>query len=127
MVDTGRALKVMNLNSYWDWLRWGTDVFRAVQPWAIVGTFIATIWTVWNMLRGWRVVRIIAVETDTMERKHIADLPWQFATRAEVQGLVANAARGERLDFGQFQFDYAFRKELIVRLPQESFRKLRSV
>ncbi len=118
-----------SLAGLWNWVLWGAVEMQPVQPYAIVGTFVGMVWNTWNMWRirhGWRVVRIVAVETDSKERRHIADVPWQFVTRAEVQGLVANAAKGERLDFGQFQFDYAFQRELIVNLPPDSFRKLRT-
>lgn len=105
------------LNSLREFLIWA-------QPFALLFTFIGTLYTCYQIYRmkdRWRRVRIIAVDTQSGDRKFVAELPWQLATRAELQGLVANAARGQRLDFSQFEFDYRFRPEIEVRLPQQSF------
>ena len=58
------------------------------------------------------------------ERRRIAQVPASFVSRAEVMGLVAQAAGGERLDFSRFVFVYRLAKTVIVRLPDESFHKI---
>lgn len=100
--------------------------FETILSWAAnliqVGSVL---WLVALQLWERREVTILARCATTGEQKTVAKIPARFVSRAEVLGLAAQAAGGQRLDTGLFQFDYRFSREVVVDLPQESFRLLR--
>lgn len=106
----------------WHWIAWGNSHLRDVLSYA---TFIGVMYTVWGFWRARRIVTIYVVndESTPRERREVARLPASFVSRAEVMGLVAQAA-GQRLDFTRFGFDYQYRTVIEVLLPAESFQKL---
>jgi hypothetical protein len=107
----------------WPWLTWGNDFLRGVVAY---GTFVGVMYTAWGFWRSRGKVAIMAVNADdpSAERRLIAKVPRSFMSRAEVMGLVGQAAGGERLDFTRFVFDYKARKRVVVVLPDESFHML---
>ncbi|MEQ1697324.1 MAG: hypothetical protein ABL901_15940 [Hyphomicrobiaceae bacterium] len=118
----------MSFEAIWSALVHGGDVLRVLQPYAIIGTFFGMIWSMfklWRISRGWRAVAVVVVHAETGARKTVATLPWHFATRAEVLGLVANFAKGtERLDYSLFRYDYKYRREILVPLPASAFDRV---
>ncbi|MEK7509559.1 MAG: hypothetical protein AAB605_02490 [Patescibacteria group bacterium] len=82
-------------------------------------------WTVRELLRSRRHVAIIVRNSTTGDQKELARIPARFVSRAEVMGLVSQAAGAPRLDFSRFKFDYEFREEIVVELPEESYKLLR--
>jgi hypothetical protein len=120
-------IAVVSLPENWTqlrtWIAWGNSQLRDALAYA---TFVGVMYQVIMFWRTRRLVTIVAVNRDASERREIAKVPASFASRAEIMGLVAQAAGGERLDFSGFSFDYKFRREVLVRLPEESFRKLSS-
>jgi len=109
--------------SAWQWLTWGNDHLRSVLAYL---TFFGVMYTVWSFWRSRRLVTIYAVNDDSpkRERVEIGKVPASFVSRAEVAGLVGQAAAGERLDLSRFVFDYRPKRTVNVRLPAESFKKL---
>ena len=107
----------------WEWIAWGNASLRDVLAYA---TFFGVMYTVLSFWRSRRMVTIYAVNDDSpeRERREIAKVPASFVSRAEVAGLVAQLAAGERLDFSRFVFDYRPKRSVEVRLPAESFAKL---
>lgn len=107
----------------WAWVTWGNANLRDVLAYA---TFFGVMYTVWSFWRSRRMITIYAinVESGEGERREIAKVPASFVTRAEVMGLVGQAAAGERLDLSKFNFDYKPTTVIEVPLPAESFRKL---
>jgi hypothetical protein len=107
----------------WQWIVWGNGNLRDVLAYA---TFFGVMYTVWSFWRSRRLVTVYVVNDDNpkSERREIAKVPVSFVSRAEVVGLVAQVAAGQRLDFSRFRFNYQLRRTVIVRLPQESFEKL---
>ena len=107
----------------WKWIVWGNSNLRDVLAYA---TFVGVMYTVWSFWRSRRTVTVYAVNDDSpgRERRTIAQVPASFVSRAEVMGLVAQAAGGERLDFSRFVFDYRLAKTVVVCLPEESFQKI---
>jgi len=76
-------------------------------------------------LRERRSVTITARCATTGAKKEVARIPARFVSRAEVLGLTAQAAGGQRLDTSRFVFDHHFSSEVVVELPEESFNLLR--
>jgi hypothetical protein len=100
------------------------EVLAVLQPYAVIGSFVGICWTVfqmWKFRDSWRAVEIKIQRADSTDRHSVASIPWRFASRAEVQGLIANAAGGERLDFSSFHFDYKYRRAIIVPLPNDQY------
>lgn len=112
-----------NWAELWQWVTWGNDYLRGVVAY---GTFAGVMYTVWSFWRSQSKVAIIVVNGDSSsgERRQIARVPRSFVSRAEVMGVVGKAAGGETLDFTRFVFDYKVRKQVIVVLPENSFRKV---
>jgi hypothetical protein len=111
------------MSSIWQWLAWGEGILRILLPYA---TFVGVAYTTWTFWRSRRKVSIYAVNDDSpgRERREIARVPASLVSRAEVNGLVAQAAAGHRLDLSRFVFHYPPGKIVEVPLPAESFRKL---
>jgi hypothetical protein len=107
----------------WAWIAWGNSQLRDVLAYA---TFIGVMYQIVTFWRTRRLVTIIAANRDSPSDpgREIAKVPASFASRAEIVGLVAQAAGGERLDFSGFAFDYKFRRQVVVQLPADSFEKL---
>jgi hypothetical protein len=105
----------------WGWITWVNSQLRDVLA---IATFIGVMYQIWMFWHTKRLVSIIVANRDSKERREIAKVPASFVSRAEVMGLVAQAAGGERLDFSGFAFDYKFHHQVIVELSPESFRKL---
>lgn len=76
-------------------------------------------------LRERRQVAISARCATTGAKKEVARIPARFVSRAEVLGLTAQAAGGQRLDTSRFVFNHHFSSEVVVELPEESFKLLR--
>ena len=83
------------------------------------------LWLVALALRERREVSILARCATTGEQKNVAKIPARFVTRAEVLELTAQAAGGQRLDTSRFEFDHHFGNEVVVELPEESYKLLR--
>lgn len=98
-----------------DVLSWAANLIEVGSPLAVLVL----------MLRERREVKILARSATTGEQKQVASVPARFVTRAEVLGIVAQAAGGGRLDFSSFRFDHHFSSEVVVDLPDESFKLLR--
>ena len=112
----------------WSWIVWINSQLRDV---IVIATFLSALATFFGvmyqikvLLRTRRLVRIVVANGESGERREIAQIPARFVSRAEVMGLVAQAAGGERLDFSGFAFDYKFENQVTVELPAESFAKL---
>src|SRR5436190_9027624 len=103
----------MTWRALWEWVTWGNANLRDVLAYA---TFIGVTYTVWSFWHSRRIVAIYAVNDDDPNRKRreIAKVPASFVSRAEVAGLVAQIAAGERLDFSRFVFDYRPRRVVEV-------------
>ncbi len=110
--------------SLYEWIVWGGEVLRPFQPYGVFGTLATVAGIFAKLRRSWRVVAVFAVDETTKERKLIASIPYQFATRAEVLGRISNLAGGKQLDFRRFQPDYKYHRELDVPLPSDQFKLL---
>ena len=99
--------------------------FGAVANIIQVGSAGGIAWTVRAMLRDRRHVAIIVRNGTSGDQKILARIPARFVSRAEIMGLVSQAAGAPRLDFSRFKFDYDFREEVVVELPEESYKLLR--
>jgi hypothetical protein len=111
--------------SLWDVVLWGGDVLRPLQPYAVLGTLATGVYAAWTFWRDGQTVKIFVLDESTDETRHIANIPHRFVTRAEVQGVIANLAQGERLDFSKLNFDYSFRRKVYIRLPSASYQGLK--
>jgi hypothetical protein len=115
----------------WSWIAWINSQLRdvvAITTFVVsITTLLGVMYQVWMFRRTTRLVTVIVVNRESQERREIAKVPASFVSRAEVMGLVAQAAGGERLDFAGFAFDYKFHDQVVVELPAESFGKLSAV
>lgn len=98
-----------------DALSWAANLIQVGSPLAVLVL----------MLRERREVKILARNATSGEQKQVARIPARFVSRAEILGIVAQAAGGGRLDFSSFRFDHHFSSEVVVELPEESFNLLR--
>jgi hypothetical protein len=101
-------------------------MFADIISWAAniiqVGSLV---WLVALTMWERREVQILARCATTGATKTVAKIPARFVSRAEVLGLTAQAAGGQKLDNSLFSFDYHFTSEVVVDLPEESFKLLR--
>lgn len=99
------------------------SVFSTLEPFAKLFALGAVLYTAFGQWRGAQKVAIVASDGD--RKKIVSRLPRRAVTRAEVLGLVAQAAGGARLDFSGFDLDYDFGNEVVVPLTAADFEKLR--
>ena len=111
------------LSQLWDWVAWGNAQLRHVAYYATMVTFLGVVWQLLLVWRQSRPVRVFVVNDDSLarERAPIGALPRRFATRAEINGLVSQAAGGATLDLSRFRFNYKVRSVIEVPLPKSSY------
>ena len=90
-----------------------------------VGSACGIYFTVRELLRTRRNVAIVVRNSTTGDQKQLALIPARFVSRAEVMGLVSQAAGAPRLNFSEFRFDYNFGDEIVINLPEESYQFFR--
>jgi hypothetical protein len=107
----------------WAWITWGNSQLQHVAYYATMVTFLGVAWQLFTAWRQTWLVRIFVVNADsaTEERTEVGLLPRRHVTRAEINGLVSQAAGGARLDFSCFRFDYKVRSSIDVALPEASY------
>ena len=114
------------LPEIWTWVVWGNEQLRHVAYYATVITFLGVAYQLYRLWRSSRRVRILVVNADSRARKkertEIGRVPRRHVTRAEINGLVSQAAGGARLDLSRFRFDYKVRRRIVVELPEESYQ-----
>ncbi len=114
------------LNDAWFWIVWGNNQLRIIAEYATFGTLLIVAGNWWMWWYSWWPVTIIAVNDDSArtpkENKEVGALPRRSVTRAEVMGFVGQAAGGETLVFKHFKFDYQFKNQILVSLPEPSYR-----
>lgn len=104
---------------------WEADA-RTLATYLQFLTFAGVGWTLWKLWKSRWLMTVVAVNADReSEREVIARVPAHMASRSEILGLVSKHAGPTRLDFSQFRYDYKFRREVEVRLPESSFQHLR--
>ena len=86
-------------------------------------TFVTAVVAIVKWGRLQRSATIFVVNVDDLEkpRKKIGCVSARFLSRAEVNGVISQRAGGVRLDFSQSKFDYRFRNEIAIGLPNASY------
>lgn len=99
--------------------------FGAIANCIQVASAAGIYWTVRELLQSRRTVAIVVRNSTNGDQKELARIPARFVSRAEIMGLVSQTAGAPRLDFSRFKFDYNFGNEVVVELPEESYKLLR--
>jgi len=76
----------------------GNGILRNVLAYATFAGVTYTVWTFWRFPPA-RHHRRRERRAASVERKEIAKVPASFLSRAEIVGLIGQAAAGQRLDF----------------------------
>lgn len=92
-------------------------------------TVLVALLAIKNWFRLRRCATIFVVNADDPQKppKKIARVAARFLSRAEVNGVISQRSSIPRLDFSQSKFDYSFRREIKIALPDASYEAVTGI